>query len=96
MKPTLSQIKAVWLVTAAVMLNVTAGAADIEYPGFIKVENFDNINGDPVENLLAAAKYTNNQPDSVTFRDRLFWPPADRGDNYGSRVGVRRACGSGK
>lgn len=79
-------MKAAWLVAAATMLNVAAWAADIEYPGFIKVENFDNIAGDPVENLLAAAKYTNNQPDSVTFLNSLYWARNPAQDNYGSRI----------
>lgn len=79
-------MKAAWLVAAAVMLNVTAWAANIEYPGYVKVENFDNIAGDPVANLLAAAKYTNNQPDSVTFLNSLYWSRNPSADNYGSRI----------
>ncbi len=86
MKIKLTPMKAAWIVAAAVTLNVSAWAADIEYPGYIKVENFDNIGGDPVANLLAAAKYTNNQPDSVTFLSSLYWARNPAQDAYGSRI----------
>lgn len=85
MKKRLSQIKTVWIITIAMMLNGAATWA-IEYPGYIKVENFDNIAGDAVAGMLTAAKYTNNQPDSVTFLSSLYWSRNPAADNYGSRI----------
>lgn len=86
MKTRLSRIQVSVVIAGAMLLNVASWAADIEYPGFIKVENFDQIAGDPVANLLAAAKYTNNLPDSVTFLSTLYWARNPAADNYGSRI----------
>ncbi len=66
------------VISACFLLNVAAWAA--EYPGFAKVENFDAITGGNVANLTAAAKYTNNQPDSIRFLTSLYYsrsPGAD-------------------
>lgn len=77
-------MKAAWIVAAAVILNVAAWAS--EYPGFAKVENFDAINGGNIANLTGAAKYTANQPDSITFVDSLYYSRNPGVDNYGSRI----------
>ena len=75
------------IVSACILLpSAAAWAAQIEYPGYVKVENFDNIAGDAVGGLLTAAKYTNNLPDSVTFLNSLYWSRNPSADNYGSRI----------
>src|SRR5688572_17979330 len=86
MKLNPSSKKAAWILATAALVNMAAWAADIEYPGYVKVENFDQIAGDPVVNLLNAAKYTNNQPDSITFLSTLYWARNPAADNYGSRI----------
>ena len=69
---------------AGVLFSAAAWADD--FPGYAKVENFDGINGGNVADLRAAAKYTNNQPDFVTFVDSLFYSRTPGVDNYGSRI----------
>ena len=82
---TSTPLKAGWLVTAAggVLLSAATWAAD--YPGYVKVENFDGVTGG-IAGLKAAAKFTNNQPDSVTFVNSLYYSRNHGADNYGSRV----------
>src|SRR5262245_31567468 len=70
-------------IAAGVLINLAAGAAD--YPGYVKVENFDNITGG-IAGLRASAKFTNNQPDSVTFANSLYYSRTPGADNYGSRL----------
>lgn len=67
----------------AVLVTAVAWAAD--YPGYVKVENFDNITGG-IAGLMASAKFTNNQPDSVTFVNSLYYSRNPGVDNYGSRL----------
>jgi hypothetical protein len=86
MKNMLPSVKVVWLAaTAGLLLSGTAWAADIDYPGYVKVENFDGITGG-IAGLRASAKFTNNQPDSVTFINSLYYSRNPGADNYGSRV----------
>lgn len=66
-----------------ILLGATAWAAD--YPGYVKVENFDGITGG-IAGLTASAKYTNNQPDFVTFVNSLYYSRNPGADNYGSRI----------
>jgi hypothetical protein len=86
--PVLTPIKAGLMVATAgaVLLSAAAWAADIEYPGFVKVENFDNVSGDAVALLLAAPRYVANDPDSITFLNSLYWSRNPSADNYGSRI----------
>lgn len=81
----LSSIKTGWLVTAAgaVLLSATAWAAD--YPGYVKVENFDGVTGG-IAGLQASSKFINNQPDSITFVNSLYYSRNPGADNYGSRL----------
>ncbi len=85
MKTTLSSVKAGCLAAtaAAVLFSVAAWAAD--YPGYIKVENFDGITAS-LAGLKSAAKFTNNQPDSVLFTNSLFYSRNPAVDNHGSRI----------
>jgi len=71
-------------ITAGLLISVAARAAS--YPGWVKVENFDGITGGNVADLKAAAKYTNNQPDSVTFINSLYYSRTPGAENYGSRI----------
>jgi len=68
------------------MLNVAAWAANIEYPGWIKVENFDDVPGGQIIDLKNSAKYIANQPTSVTFVNSLFYSRSPGADAYGSRI----------
>ena len=74
-----------WLAAtlAPILLSMAVGAAD--YQGWVKVENFDNVTGG-IAGLQSNPKFTNNQPDSVTFVDTLFYSRTPGADNYGSRV----------
>lgn len=83
--PFLSLMKVGRLVAimGGVLIGVAAWAAD--YPGYVKVENFDGISGG-IAGLKAAAKYINNQPDSVTFVNSLYYSRSPAADNYGSRI----------
>jgi hypothetical protein len=69
-----------------VLFNMAASAADIEYPGYVKVENFDQIGGGSIADLTQAAKYINNQPDSISFLNSLYYSRTPGVDNYGSRI----------
>ena len=85
MNTKLAPMKVGWIIAAAVILNVAARAADVDYPGFAKVENFDGINGGDIASLRAATKYP-NQPDSITFVNSLYYSRNPGADNYGSRI----------
>ena len=56
-------------ITGGMLISVAAWAAD--YPGYVKVENFDGITGG-IAGLKASAKFTSNQPDSVAFLNSLL------------------------
>lgn len=70
-------------VVGAALLGAVAWAS--EYPGYVKVENFDGVTGG-IAGLQASPKYTNNQPDSVTFVSSLYYSRNPGADNYGSRL----------
>ncbi len=70
-------------IAGGVLLSATAWSA--EYPGYAKVENFDNVTGG-IAGLQASAKFINNQPDSVTFISSLYYSRTPGADNYGSRI----------
>lgn len=74
-----------WLTAtlAPILLGMAVGAAD--YQGWVKVENFDNVTGG-IAGLQSHPKFTNNQPDSVTFVDTLYYSRTPGADNYGSRI----------
>jgi len=74
------------MVTTAAGILFSAAASAADFPGYAKVEDFDGINGGNVANLTAAAKYINNQPDSVTFVDSLYYSRTPAADNYGTRI----------
>jgi len=86
MKNSILSLRAGWTVTTAAGMLFTAVASAADFPGYAKVENFDGINGGNIANLTAAAKYTNNQPDSVTFVDSLYYSRTPGADNYGTRI----------
>src|SRR5438552_6875308 len=88
MKNSVLSSTANWMVATAtgVLFSAAAWAADVEYPGFVKVENFDGINNGDIASLTAAAKYIANRPDSVTFVDSLYYSRTPGADNYGSRI----------
>jgi hypothetical protein len=80
----LNPIKAGWLATtAAGMLLSTAALAD-DYQGWVKVEIFEGVTGG-IAGLQSNAKFTNNQPDSVTFINSLYYSRTPAADNYGAR-----------
>jgi hypothetical protein len=66
------------------MFQLAASAAD--FPGYAKVEIFDGVGGGNIANLTAAPKYTNNQPDFVTFTDSLYYSRTPGADNWGARI----------
>jgi|GEM_PF-2154963 len=80
--------KAAWLVATAVTLNVTAWAANIDYPGWLKVENFDALpaGDNNITGLTSTPKYIANQPDSITFVPTAHWARPGGLNDYGSRV----------
>src|SRR2546427_13218670 len=86
MKISILSLRASWTVTTAAGMLFTAAASAADFPGYAKVENFDGINGGNIANLTAAAKYTNNQPDSVTFVDSLDYSGTPGADTYGTRI----------
>jgi hypothetical protein len=88
MKLNVSPIKTTWLVATALTLNVTAWAANIDYPGYLKVENFDSIppGNNNVTALTTFPKYIANTPDSITFVPTAHWQRNPSADDYGSRV----------
>ncbi|MGC9450240.1 MAG: S8 family serine peptidase [Oceanipulchritudo sp.] len=68
-------------------LRVIVGAPGAPVPGTgVRREFFSGISGTLVSNLTSAAKFINNQPDSITILDTLFESPGGVGDNYGQRV----------
>src|SRR5262245_38544131 len=81
----LTPIKAGLLATTAagMLLGATTWGAD--YPGWVKVEIFEGINGG-IAGLQSSAKFTNNQPDLVTFIDSLYYSRNPAADNYGARI----------
>src|SRR5512138_2877756 len=70
------------LATVGVLLSA-ASAAD--YPGYVKVENFDNVTGG-IAGLQASPKFVNNQPDSIIFVNSLYYSRSPNVDNHGSRL----------
>ncbi len=82
-----SSIKAGWQATTAagILFGMAAWAAN--YPGYVKVENFDNINGGNVADLTASTKYASNEWDSVILTNAsLYYSRVPGADNYGSRI----------
>src|SRR5215468_8289113 len=75
-----------WVAACAMMLSVAAWAADKTYPGYVKLENFDAINGGAISDLTGNIKYITNQPDSINFLSSLFYSRTPGADNYGSRI----------
>lgn len=76
----------------SLMVLLTCPAQSIvEWEGYVKVENFDNVTGGAIANLTGSAKYIANEPDSITFvpvgaTDGLFYSRSPGADNYGSRI----------
>jgi len=81
--PSLKKTSLLAMATLGAVFAPTAWGAD--YPGWVKVENFDNITGG-IAGLRSSAKFTNNQPDSVTFVSSLYYSRTPGADNYGSRI----------
>jgi hypothetical protein len=73
-------------VIAAALLSVSAWAATVNYPAFVKVERFDGNNSLPA--LVANAKFTSNTPDNVKFLGGggHYNLEPDSLDNYGARI----------
>jgi hypothetical protein len=84
--PILSSIKAGRLVAITGGMLITASIWAADYPGYVKVENFDGIAGGNVADLTAAAKYISNQPDAVSFVNSLYYSRNPGADTYGSRI----------
>ena len=86
MKNSILSLRASWTVTTAAGLLFSVAASAADFPGYAKVEDFDGINGGNIADLTAAAKYINNQPDSVTFVNSLYYSRTPGADNYGTRI----------
>ena len=86
MKNSILSLRATWVVTTAAGVLFSSAASAADFPGYAKVENFDAVNGGNIANLTAAAKYINNQPDSVTFIDSFYYSRTPGADNYGTRI----------
>jgi hypothetical protein len=74
------------LAAAILLLNAAAWAAVIEYPGYVKVENWDNVTGG--NNVIALQndpRYPNS-PSSTTFEGDLQWERPGGFNDYGSKV----------
>src|SRR5688572_15996067 len=85
--PVLHKTKTKWLLpVVAVLLGLSSHAADVTYPGSVKVERFDNVTGG-LNGLIANPKYTGNQPDDIKFLNTgLFYNLEGALDAFGARI----------
>ena len=84
--PFLHETKAKWLLAVvAALLGLSSHAADITYPGTVKVERFDNVTGG-LNGLVADPRYTGNQPSNVKFISNLFYDLEGALDGFGARI----------
>lgn len=80
----LQRCRALFLAAGTMFFASAAWAA--EYPGYVKVEHFDDVPGGTIANLTQSAKFTSNDPDVITFANELFVSRDPGEDNYGSRI----------